>query len=703
MRRMLLAGVLLPGLIFAFAPASYLSRGLGFTPWGFALPSGEVLREALRSCQFVRYSGREYTLCPQRLAYRDFPKHLANALIASEDRAFFEHHGIDKRAILHAALTNIGRSLRERRLVTRRGGSTITQQFARTLFLDERAGFGRKLEEVALAPRIEATLSKRQILAGYMNIVPHARGMNGFDAAARHFFGVPVGSVDLAEAALLVGMLPAPNDRDPVRRPEPAYEAAVRVLERMEDQGMIGGAELKRAESLLRSRILGRKLKRGRTALRHEETRPYRDLAVAEAKQNGAPLDDDYRLISHMDPGLQDRIVDATRRIAGRYQAAGVFIRPTGEVLGIAGSRDYVESSLNRAFQSTQPIGSTGKLFVLVAAHESALDPKRQFSDRPLRDGGWPAEPNRQCRHDMTLAQAFAESCNRPFAWAAVELENKLTRVVNRFELKPPDAPVLVPLGGIEASPLMLARSYAAVANDGGLPPVRALVAALGRAGNILHTPSTDAQRVMSSEAAAAVLRTLRAPVHHGTARHAASRRAVVYGKTGTTTGNQDALFVGMTKDFVGAFWVGADNNRSMRGVVGSGAPAKAFARVTDAYYATKPKGAGGGDRPSGSIGSWRWSLGILQNREHRYYALAGFAALMIATFWLQYRRSGMGWLVRSKFGMQPLALTVVVLWRALRKLRFMGWRSKRRPLLPPPPRPLPRGPRPLPQGPRDR
>lgn len=156
MRRLLLAGVLAPGLIFAFAPVSYLSRGLGYTPWGFALPSGEVLHKALRSCQFVRYSGRDYTLCPQRLGYRDFPRHLVDALVASEDRTFFAHPGIDKRAVLHAAFSNVGRSLRERRLVARRGGSTITQQFARTLFLDERDGFGRKIEELALAPRIAA-------------------------------------------------------------------------------------------------------------------------------------------------------------------------------------------------------------------------------------------------------------------------------------------------------------------------------------------------------------------------------------------------------------------------------------------------------------------------------------------------------------------------------------------------------------------
>ena len=675
MLRLFLAGIVAPGLIFAVTPVSYLSQGLGLTPWGFALPGGEVLRKALHSCQFVRYSGREHTLCPQRLRYRDFPKHLADALVASEDRSFFAHKGIDKQSVLHAALINIARSLREQRVVIRRGGSTITQQLARTLFLDPRARFSRKLGELALAPRIEAMLSKQEILATYMNVVPHARGMNGFDDAARYFFGVPVGKIDISEAALLVGMLPAPNDRDPVRRPEPAYDAAVRVLERMAEQGMITAAAARRAEQSLRARILGRQLKRGRFVRRDEEMRPYRDLAVAEARRYGVADDDDYRLITHMDIALQDRIVDATRRIAGRYQAAGVFIRPTGEVLGIAGSRNYAESSFNRAFQSSQPIGSTGKLFVLIAAHENAIDLNRRFAEKPLRDGGWPAEPNRQCDHAMTLAQAFAESCNRPFARAAAELEGRLTRVVSRFELEPPDAPVLVPLGGIETSPLMLTRAYASVVNDGNLPPVRALAAALGGSGGVVYAPSPYPQRVMSRATAASLMRTLRAPVHHGTARLAASKHAVVYGKTGTSSDNQDALFVGMTRDLVGTFWIGDDNNRSMRGVSGAGAPARAFAQVTASYYTAKPRGEGAVDaNVSGLMGNWmgNWRLpfDVLQNREHRYYALSGFAALTIGTFWLQTRRSALGWLIRSMFGMRVLAVIIGALWRWFRRRR---------------------------------
>ena len=677
MRRLLFVGAVAPAIAFAMAPASYLSRGLSVTPWGFALPDGDVLRKALRSCQIARY-GREMTLCPQRLRFRDFPPYLVDALVASEDRTFFDHSGIDKLAILNAAMTNLARSLNQQRLIARRGGSTITQQFARTLFLDPRDGVERKLQELALAPRIEELLSKQEILAGYMNVIPHARGLNGFDDAARHFFGVPVGKVDLAEAALLVGMLPAPNHRDPVRRPRAALDAGQRVLERMVDQKMIKAAAARGAAQELRQRIQSRRLRRGRAASLSEETRPYRDLAVAEAKRHGVALDSGYRLIVNMNPAVQERVVQAARRIAGRYQAAGVIMRPTGEVLGIAGSRNYVESSYSRAFQSIQPIGSTGKLFVLIAAKEQALDPRRLFPEKPIRDGNWPAEPNRQCRGAMTLQAAFNESCNRPFAWAATTLGDAVMNVVARFELRVPDAPVLVPLGGVEASPLDLARAYATVANEGGLPRARALIAALGPSGSVLYDPDTSAYRVILPETAKAVMAALRGPVRSGTARRAASRYAEVYGKTGTTSDSQDAWFVGMTKDFVGAFWIGDDKNRSMRGVSGSGAPAQAFAWVTDGYY-TQPRHAVEGERSAPTFRWLPWTFEILRDRENRYWVLVALALLFLLMVWLQLRRSGLGWLIRTKFGMGLLGEAIGGLWRRSRK------RRRHRQLQPPP------------------
>jgi len=184
-----------------------------------ALPSGATLRAAMEQCQIARFSGRDFALCPRQLSFDEFPKHVIQAAIASEDRAFYSHSGVQPMSVAGAMARNVARSAIERRVVIRQGGSTITQQFARTILLDERPGFARKFSEVLLAPQIEAIWGKNEIIAGYLNVVPHARGLNGLDAAARYFFGVEISKVTVAEAALLIGMLPAPNLRDSVSSP----------------------------------------------------------------------------------------------------------------------------------------------------------------------------------------------------------------------------------------------------------------------------------------------------------------------------------------------------------------------------------------------------------------------------------------------------------------------------------------------------
>lgn len=657
-------------------PDTVISQVVGVTLWGYELPNDQTLRQALNACQIDRYSTREYVLCPRRLSDHDFPKFLGDALIASEDRTFYEHHGIDKLAVVSAFATN---GLRAVGLpLARRGGSSITQQLARTLFLDERDGWSRKIREAALAPRIERVLTKPEILAAYMNVVPHARGMNGFDAAARYFFGVPVNAIRLEEAALLVGMLPAPNDRDPTRNPQGALESAIRVLERMLEQDKIDEARELAAVHALTLRLRDGQLQRGHATIAKAEIRPYRDLAIAEAAHHGADVDDDYRLIVYMDPDLQGWVVDATERIAGPNQAAGVFIRPTGEVLGIAGSRDYVESSLNRAYRTRQQIGSTGKLFVLVAAYENGISPTREFPSRSLNGRGWPAEPSRLCKgRDMTLTAALTHSCNRPFTWAAWELAHRLNTVVNRFDLTPPDAPALVPLGGIETSPLKLTRAYAAVANHGRMPRIRSLIAALGRRGNVLYAPAGYSDQVMSPEIAARVRQALRSPVESGTARLADSTHAVVYGKTGTTSHDKDALFVGLTNDFVGAFWIGDDHGQGMVNVVGGGAPARAFGRITDSYYTSKTERAAPVPIANPSAG-WRWLPDVLQNREYRYYGWVALIALAFATVWLQlYRHGVLSWAVRTWFGLRPPVRAIAGLFGRLTRIRLPRLRPK--------------------------
>lgn len=262
-------------------------------------------------------------------------------------------------------------------------------------------------------------------------------------------------------------------------------------------------------------------------------------------------------------------------------------MRPTGEVLATAGSCRYT-GRWNRATDIERSIGSTGKLFPLIGVHEAGISLAHLVSTRPLRRSNWPAEPSSRClaRSKVRLDFALTYSCNRPWAEMAMELGPRLDDIIKRFDIAPPESAALVPLGGINTSPMRLTRAYASLRNGGMLPPVRFLLAAIGPKGSILGIPATKAERrVMSAVTASTVLQDLRGPVRRGTARAANSAHALVFGKTGTSSHNTDALFVGLTQDFVGSLWLGYDRPTPMPGVHGGGMPALAFAKLTDFYY----------------------------------------------------------------------------------------------------------------------
>jgi penicillin-binding protein 1A len=262
-------------------------------------------------------------------------------------------------------------------------------------------------------------------------------------------------------------------------------------------------------------------------------------------------------------------------------------MRPSGEVMATAGSCTYT-GAWNRATDIERSIGSTGKLFPLIGLHEASIGLTQRVSTRPLRRGKWPAEPNGRClaHNRVSLEFALTHSCNRPWTAAAIWLGPKLDEIVARFDIAPPKSVALVPLGGINTSPMKLTRAYASLRNGGVLPQVRFLLAAIGPKGSIVGIPAVEGERrAMSPRVAASILKELRGPVKRGTARAANSRHALVYGKTGTSSYNMDALFVGLTQDFVGSLWLGHDRPTPMRGVHGGGAPATAFAQITDFYY----------------------------------------------------------------------------------------------------------------------
>lgn len=577
----LLGVIALSGLIWALL---LMLAGAMVRSETWDLPSGALLEQALSSCQIehakaVNGGEVEHMICPTALSAAEFPVVLKQAVVASEDSRFYSHGAIDLHSAARAAWHSISGD--------REGGSTITQQLARSLFLKKEDSFNRKLLEAVLAIRIYAALPRNEILTRYLNSVPHARNMYGFDAPARYYFGVPARDLNLAEAALLVGMLPEPNNRDPVAHQAASFDGASLVLDRMRESGRINAEQGSAAKAELKRRIFGGALRRGEASAARIDYRPYRDLALREARANGMSLGDDYRLIVFIDDGLQRNLVRQLCAVSDAHQAAGIFMRSSGEVLAAAGSCAYT-GSWNRATDITRSIGSTGKLFPLIGVHEAGIDLGERVSTRPLRGRDWPSEPNSRCLATRTVSLDFAlaQSCNRPWTEMALWLGPKLTSIVARFDIGARVSPALVPIGGIQSSPMKLAQSYAALKNDGLLPQVRYLAAAIGPKGNIIGVSQTKPlPRVMSRGTAAAVLGDLRGPVKRGTARAANSIHALVYGKTGTSSRNEDALFVGLTENFVGSLWLGHDRPWPMPGVHGGGAPAKAFGALTDYYY----------------------------------------------------------------------------------------------------------------------
>jgi penicillin-binding protein 1A len=547
------------------------------------LPSGKLLETVLSSCQIEHASrgsiAAEHLICPTRFGAHEFPKVLQDAVVASEDERFFSHGALEMRSTARAAWQYF--------LGNRQGGSTLTQQFARTMFLKKEDSLQRKLLEAVLAVRISALLSRSEILTRYMNVVPQARNMYGFDGPARYYFGVRVQDLTLAEAALLVGMLPEPNNRDPKKNPGAALNGALEVINLMLAQNKITEDAAEAARGELKRRIVGGRLRRGNEAYTRLEYRPYRDLALREARASGIELAPDYRLIVYMDGEFQRNLAAQICAIAGKHQAAGCFMRPSGEVLAVSGSCNY-SGAWNRATDIARSIGSTGKLFPLIGVREASMSMRELVSTRPLRRPDWPSESNRSClqRRAVTLDFALAQSCNRPWTEIAMRFGERLNAIVKRFGIAPPDAPALVPIGGVHTSPMKLAQAYAALENNGMLPQVRFLIAVIGVKGSVLGVPPIkETQRVMSPRTAAAVLQDLRGPVKSGTARSANSVHALVYGKTGTSSRNEDALFMGLTRDFVGSFWLGYDRPAPMPGAHGGGEPAKAFAAITDFHY----------------------------------------------------------------------------------------------------------------------
>ncbi len=499
------------------------------------------------------------------------PPAVPAAVLAIEDRRFYRHWGVDLRGLARAALVN----LRAGAVV--QGGSTITQQVAKNLFLSPARTLERKVQEVLLALWLERRFTKEQILALYLNRVYYGAGAYGVDAAARKFFGVPASRLSTYQAAVLAGLLRAPSRNNPHADPDRADRRARQVLNAMVEAGFLGEADAQAAYAQKGQRVATRAPRAG--------NRWFVDWVLDQLPEFVSTADRDLVVSTTLIPRVQgaaEQEVRATLAGPGARarvgQAALVALSPDGAVRAMVGGGDYGQSQFNRAVQARRQPGSAFKPIVYAAALEAGLTPESRFIDAPVEIDGWrPDNFSGRYTGPVTLREALAQSINTVAATVAEQVgRDRVIAVARRLGLSGvlPKTPSLA-LGAAETSVIELTAAYAAFANGGFGAWPYGITAIHDREGRELYRRTgAGPGRVLDRSGAAAMTRMLASAVTTGTG-HAARLDRPVAGKTGTSQNHRDAWFVGFTAELVTGVWLGNDDGTPMRRVTGGGLPAR--------------------------------------------------------------------------------------------------------------------------------
>ncbi len=540
----------------------------------------------------------------ETVRYSELPLVLVNAILAIEDRRFFQHSGVDPMGIARALMRNAG----DERVG--QGGSTITQQLVKNTYLTPEKTLRRKYAEAMLAFALERRLPKEDILALYCNEVylgqRGAVAARGVKEAAHIYFGKELKDLSLAEAATLAGMIQGPVRYSPVQHVEAARRRRDMVLEAMERDGFISAAESAAAQA--------QPVKISPAAVSNDSLAPYFvDYVNRVAESHSESTDasaNNQRVYTTIDLDLQQAAEGAIRKQLQRLdtiyqnrnarpQAALVALDPrTGNVLAMVGGRDYAHSQLNRVTDARRQPGSTFKPFVYAAALEDGMSPVQQFADAP-RDFVY--DRNKSYRpanygggysmRDVTMRDGLVKSLNT--VTVDVAMQTGLVRVANlaaELGLPRPERYPSLALGTEEVTPLQLAAAYATFVNGGRRIQPRVIAAMNEPPGS---QPLTDesiskADQVISPTTAYMVTNMLSDVVDHGTARAArgAVKGTAIAGKTGTS---RDGWFVGYTQNLICVVWIGFDDNQQL-GLTGAAAALPAWTDFMSAAIELRPE-----------------------------------------------------------------------------------------------------------------
>ncbi|WP_294190592.1 PBP1A family penicillin-binding protein [uncultured Sphingomonas sp.] len=537
-------------------------------------PNGQMIRVHAADGSVIVSLGPSYG---EWLSIDRVPAVMQRAMISVEDRRFYSHLGVDPIGVARSV------DVRVRRGRWTQGGSTITQQLARNIFLTSAKKFGRKFREAILALAIERKFSKDQILELYLNKVYFGGGAYGIDAASRRFFGHGANHLTLSEAAIIAGLVKAPSNYSPTADAEAAVGRAGVVIETMRETGAITSAQAAAADPQ------GVKLA---PAPRQNSVRYFTDWALPQLEllidETVKPLE----VWTTLDVGMQ-RDADAAiqQNVPKGAQGALVALDRDGAVRAMVGGTDYVSSIYNRATQAVRQPGSAFKLFVYLAAIEAGKTPEDKELDAPVTIDGWsPRNDSRRNSGEVTLRTAFAYSLNTVAAKLGQMVGfQTVADMARRFGITTPvnTHPSMV-LGTSEVRLIDMTRAFASVANKGVAVTPYAITKVTSD-GETIYTHEVDRSHVLvAPDVAARMTDLLQTAVNTGTGRAAQIGRPVA-GKTGTTTSSKDGWFLGFSSGLTTGVWMGRDDAKPIAGLHGGTAPAKAFAAFMRQAVAKRP------------------------------------------------------------------------------------------------------------------
>lgn len=510
----------------------------------------------------------------EKIELKDIPENLKKALIATEDKNFYRHHGYDMTGLARSTVQNLmaGHVVQ--------GASTITQQLARVLFLNNERTFDRKLKELFIAARIEKTISKDQILEMYMNNVYLGAGAYGVEGAAQIYFDKHLKDCDLAELALIAGLPQAPSVYSPFNNMDLAVKRRNQVLLRMYKMRYITKDEYTKAKD--------EKVKLAKMPQYYTTNKaPYFcDYVMKELEKLGFDETEisqgGYKVVTTLDYKAQKAVNDAIINNLRTYgltkdntQAAVFSFSPIdGKIIAYAGGKDYTKSQYDRVTQAVRPPGSSFKPFVYAAAMEKGISPNDMIEDRPVTLGTWsPHNYGNKYRGKIPVYTALMVSSN--VCAARMIQEVGVRAVIQTARVLGIETPLeydyTIALGSNGVKLFEFTRAYGAFANGGFVVQPYSVERVETSRGKVVYkAPKTKISHQLSMNTAAEMTAMLKTVMSNGTGR-AANIGKPAAGKTGTTDDNKDAYFVGYTPNIVTGVWVGNDDNTVMSKIVQGG------------------------------------------------------------------------------------------------------------------------------------